>query len=412
MKLESLKVSKEKLIYILICSFALIASFTTLLDFFYLRTLSKILQALTIILCFPLVLSSSFKSNDSHRNDIAKLSLFILIYITLLLIKDLFNHDVPIDLIVRNYLQIFFIYFWIFLMFKIPPEILEKITLFVTKIFVYGLFFSCIEFITPSSLKEFLIKAIYGVIPESYLSRDISFFPMRLGSFYIEPLLFSYTIIYLICNNANTKKKTVLYFFIAVVAQTKTSIIGGIAILLGKKNKYLSIIGLGILFILVVLICVNFDGYFFYYTFDGTIYKSIANHIAGLVFGLDAAFDNLFGNGLGKSGFYVASFMSNNPSLGNIYNITSLENGDESSIGVIAYQLGGIFIMLHVILFLYLFFYHIKNKQFNISTFILIILGFQAFSESALTLLIIFSQAVLLAKKTPIKIFNHENSNN
>ena len=124
-----------------------------------------------------------------------------------------------------------------------------------------------------------------------------------------------------------------------------------------------------------------------------------------MVYGVRSSFDHTLGNGLGSSGF-LALINGGATSFIN----THLELGNESTIGVIGYQLGCIFMLLHIFLFVYMFSYQIKQNNFSAASFILLMLAFQIFSESSLTLLITFSQAFLFAKT--LKMSNNENSNN
>lgn len=401
-KIENKKIDKERLLYLLICVFAIISSLTVLLDFLYLRSVTKILQSFILIACFVLILNIRQKSNNLSKRNIVNILYIIIIYLLLLFIKDIIFSDVSISLIFRNFLQIFFMYFWILVAFSISKELLDKILLFIQKLFYVGILFSILEFIIPTNLKSQILSMLFGSVPVGYLSRDIDFGFMRLGSFYFNPLTLSFSLLFLLCyyKTSNNKIKGRLTFIIAFLAQTKTAIIGGILILLGKNSKFINIAILYTTLIFVFFICIYFDGWFFYYTFNGTSLKSLSNHLSGLVFGVQAAFTNIIGNGLGKSGYLLFVDSLNDPSISKLFNIIEYENGNESTYGVIGYQLGGIFLILHLFLFLKLFYFQLKNKNFSIVSFILLIILFQLFSESPLTILITFCQAFLFAKSS------------
>jgi hypothetical protein len=400
---DVLKKYKEEILYKLICLFFIISSFTSLLDFLHLRAISKLFQVLVItIICSTLALTAITKSADKYKNSVVKLIVLILLYLISLFVVDIFTNKISPFIVFRNFLQIFFIYFWIFISFCISNILLDKILGFIKTFFYIGLYISLIEFIMPISIKEVIISSVYGIgtVPASYFSREIAFFPFRLGSFYFEPLTFSFTLLFLICcyTNAKTKNNTLIYITM-ILSQIKTAILGGFLILIAKNRRIINIIGL-LSFAFVIFICFSFDGWFFYYAFNNTVFKSAANHLAGLVFGIQEAFQNLFGNGLGLSGYLTALDAKNYPALSSLYSITPLETGNESTIGVIGYQLGGFFLVLHLILFVKIYFFHLKNKNYRIASFTLLIMLFQLFSESALTLLISFCSAFLFAKSS------------
>lgn len=396
--------SKERLLYILICTFTVISCFTEILDALYLKLPSKIIQVVIVFICFILVLTNKNRTS-LHRGRIVCLTLVIILLEFFLLFKDIWFSKANLFITFQSFLQIFFIYYWIFIAFNIKDSLLNKIIAFLEKLFIYGCVFALVEFLMPESIKMSLLRAIAGQNVISYLSRDIVFFSMRLGSFYLSPLTFSFTLLFLIANNINNRKKSIIYFVLAFISQTKTAMFGGLFVLVGGRYRMLNMCGMVSLLGVVAALCYFFDGDFFYFTFDGTSLKSLSNHLAGLVYGIQSSFDNIWGNGLGSSGFLAII----NGGGGAFVN-TVLELGNESTIGVIAYQLGCIFMLLHIFLFVYMFSYQIKQKNFSAASFILLMLAFQVFSESSLTLLITFSQAFLFAKT--LKMSNNENSNN
>lgn len=407
--------SNERLLYYCICLFCLIACFTTLLDFMYLRLLSKGLQVFILGLIPILLIIIKDKNRSNKKLRIIKLSLFISIFEIILFFVSIFysSEKVPFNFIFQSFLQIFFIYFWIYTSFSINDLLLNKILLFLKKVFFFGVLISIIELIIPNGVKSVILNLVYGSIPPNYLSRDLDFGLMRLGSFYLNPLTFSYTLLFLVCCSGllnNSTKSKYLYLFMALIAQTKTAFLGGIFMLLGHKMKNILIAILILSISLVIFLCVYFDGWFFYYMFDGTSLKSLSNHLSGLVFGINAGIKDLWGNGLGKSGFLIYVLAQTyNVDMSTLYEVTLYERGDESTLGIISYQLGGIFLLLHTLLFIKIFFYHIRNQSYSIASFILIIILFQIFSESPLTIIITFSQAFLFAKLHNEN--NHEDSN-
>jgi hypothetical protein len=399
---------KEKILYKSICLFFIISSFTVLLDFLHLKAISKLFQILAIaIICSTLILTTITKNANKYRNSIVKLTVLILLYLIILFVINIFSNKISLFIVFRNFLQIFFIYFWILISFSISNILLNKILKFIKSIFYIGMYISIIEFIIPANIKNVIFSFIYGTVPVSYFSRDIVFFSFRLGSFYFEPLTFSFTLLFLICCNTNTKgRKNILTYITIILTQVKTAILGGFLILATKKT-IINIIGL-LFFVFIIFICFYSDGWYFYYEFDNTVFKSTANHLSGLIFGIQEAFQNLFGNGLGLSGYLTLLDAKNYPALSNLYSITSLETGSESTIGVIGYQLGGIFLVLHLILFVKIYFFHLKNKNYRIASFTLLIILFQFFSESALTLLISFCSAFLFAKSSNKYLVNQQ----
>lgn len=412
------KEKREKIIYFLICSFGVIASLTIILDFLYLRAISKFFQIFVLFVSSFLVFYNVSDTKKKNRS-IIKLTVFILVYLVLFFIYDIITSKMPFGMISRSFLQIFFIYFWILIAFSLSHQLLEKILLFIQKLFYGGVIFAFFEIIIPSDLKISMLTFINGgEMPVSYLSRDIDFGFLRLGSFYLSPLSFSFTLLFLICYYKIYKnnKRNLFVFIMAILAQTKTAILGGLLIFFGKETKFVNKILLILILSLVLYICIAFDGWFFYYGFDGTSFKSLANHLSGLVFGVQEAFSNLGGNGLGKSGFLVEMDIIKNPVLANNFEtLFPYERGNESSIGVIGYQLGGIFLILHFFLFLKIYFFQLKNKNYSIASFLLLVILFQLFTESSLTLLLSFCQAFLFAKgpvkDKSVKNIQNENSN-
>lgn len=404
----------EKHLYVLICIFAIISSFTVLFDSFNLRAISKSFQALILILCF--ILNFNNKINPSSKNIVRILNTLI-VFLFVLFIKDIFLCDIGLSYIFRNFLQIYFMYFWLLIAFSISELLLDKILEFIQKLFYLGMIFSVLELLIPIGIKEYILSFILGGIPGGYLSRDVQWGFMRLGSFYFSPLTYSFTLLFLLCYYKITKSNAKSWFtyIIAFLAQTKTAILGGILFLFGKNSKTINNVIFYSTLIFVIFICTSFDGWFFYYAFDSTPLKSLANHLSGLVFGVQEGFVNLWGNGLGKSGYLVFLDSKTDPSLSNLYEITEFETGNESVYGVIGYQLGGIFLILHFVLFYKLFRFQMGNKNYTIASFILLIVLFQYFSESPLTVLVTFCQAFLFAKgpvkDSSVKNIQNEDSN-
>ncbi|PSL24796.1 hypothetical protein [Dyadobacter jiangsuensis] len=401
-----MKLSKSDIITYAGLIFILVASFSNLLNSLSLRSVGKILQVGGAALYILAIVS--FKRRDTKRQKVVTLTKWMLLYLTLRFIIDitLIQAWDP-SLVVICYTQLLFIYFWIYCAFQTPDHILGTLLKFIEKIFLAGLVFAVIEYFIPFSLKYVIFSRLFGgSIPGNYYTRDVfSVNSLRLGSFYLSPLTFAFTCLFLFCYYQVGKRQPVKWGITAVVtllAKTKTSLFGSLIFLLGNYAKYVNQVLIIASLVFIFALPIMYDGWTFYYGFDNTPFKSTANHISGLVFGIRSALEDPFwGNGLGTAGYvaYLETLASRiSPSPFRTGEASLYQNGNESLLGVIGYQMGGIFLICHVLLFVLIFQMHMKRKNYVIASFILITILFQAFTESSFTILVSVCQAFLMAK--------------
>lgn len=389
-------------------AFVIIASLSNVLDVIGLKSISKIFQLL-ITAIYLIIVAPYKKKNDRERNMIANVSLAIIIYLILrFLLEITIVKKWSAALVFICFSQLFFLYFWIFVSFITPHTVLKRLLWYIERLFMAGFIFALLEFVIPVSARKSILSAMYaGNVPPSYFSRDFfSDDALRLGSFYLSPLTFAFTCLFSLCIYRMGKMQKGKWIFTAVItilAKTKSSLLGGSLFLLGKKARYVNTILMILVLVIIFYLPFAFDGWTFYYNYDDTAYKSTANHISGLVFGMDAGFEKPFwGNGLGTAGFvaYVETLsnksISHSPFDAGIAGAS--QNGNESLLGVIGYQLGGAFVIIHLLLFALIFWVHMKQQNYIIASFVILSILFQAFTESSLTILVSSCQALLFAK--------------
>jgi hypothetical protein len=391
--------------------FIVIASFSGIIDFMNLKSFSRTFQLLIVGLYLILVWGSNDERQYGTAKLIRRLSGFLLLYLVVRLIIDIFISHTDSRLIFICFSQLFMLYFWIYAGFRSAEDVVDKVLHYCQLLFWVGILFSVVEFFIPqSSMTGILLTVFGGVVPDSYFSRDLQYSDsLRLGSFYLSPLTFAFTCLFLLCFykvDGFKKSKWIVTALITVLAKTKSSLMGGVLFLAGKYSRVMNFVLLALVLLAIVILPTVFTGWDFYYNYDGTDFKSTANHLSGLVFGLRSAFEHPFwGSGLGTSGYLVYLETLANPGLPGSPFIFEIpyQNGNESTLGVIGYQLGGIFLMIHLTLFLTMFKYQMENRNYVIATFILLSLLFQILTESSLTLLVSIAQAFLFCKTSHVE---------
>ncbi|MEY8216235.1 MAG: hypothetical protein RPR97_17340, partial [Colwellia sp.] len=196
------------------------------------------------------------------------------------------------------------------------------------------------------------------------------------------------------------KREYSIYIYIALVlCKAKTGLVGGFLYFFRHflfrfiKIFFLVFIG-GVLFT-----SFYFDGFELLLVPGDSPYKSLSNHFVGLVSGLDSGFKHLFtGNGLGTSGFLVYLSVEDSLYLTSPFHpLSPMLNGNESTFGVIAFQLGAGVLLLHVFVFFKYLSDFVDYKAVGSASLVLFIMVFQVSSESSLTVFVSLVTAISLA---------------
>jgi hypothetical protein len=275
-------------------------------------------------------------------------------------------------------------------------------SLFLQVIVVFGL----LEFFLPFTVREQALSYLFnGSIPVAYISRDISLFSemnYRIGSIILSPLTFSFSCVALLALNPQESRVLIHRYFIyliCILTQVKTSLLGLVLLLFKKQIGKFSYLAFFTLVFSAFLFSYWFTPEEVYLTSVDSSLKSISNHLIGLTAGLRGSLSNYFtGHGLGKSGFLIYLEVKESSTVSPFKDSLPGMNGNESSIGVIGYQLGLFFLCLHF----YLYFTFIKVMRDSRShlaiSFCFFFIAFQMLSESALTMFISILSALIFAK--------------
>lgn len=299
-----------------------------------------------------------------------------------------------------TFLQLSFFYLCLLFFESQSLNVLTKAVDVVEKVVFAALLLSIVEFLLPKVWVENILFLILGGVPVSYISREFSDAGLRLGSFFLSPLTFSFSCVLLLvlADVRNRKYSKIVYVFL-VLCKVKTGFIGGLLYLtrhvMFRWIKWLFLL----LLIGILLTPLFFDGIGLLMVPSDSPYKSLSFHFVGLVSGIEAGYHHMFtGNGLGNSGYLV--YLSAKESLyvsSPMHYLSPMLNGNESTFGVIAFQMGLVFLLIHV----YLFFKYLSDfthaSAISSASFVLFIMIFQALSESSLTLFVSLVIAITLA---------------
>ena len=176
---------------------------------------------------------------------------------------------------------------------------------------------------------------------------------LRLGSIYGSPLTFAYSCIFLLTYYVCRGGQLSVYItaIMAVLTQVKTAMVGQAIVIMSRWIRlYYKLVYLSVA-LMALSVALLFNPYDLLDIKQSSSFKSTSNHLVGLSSGIRAAFDNpLIGKGLGQSG-YVVYLESKNLAINPFLDKSEFLNGNESVIGVVAYQMGLIALFLHFLLY-------------------------------------------------------------
>ena len=356
-------------IYI-ICFILFICTFKAILSIFLPILL------LNLLLIALLVYGILLKYNKFYIN-INLIKIYYLLIIILIgslysLELNLFN----VKMMLFGFCQIFIPILYINYLDNINKNDFYKIIIFIKFIGMLLIFYALLEILLiPNNLRlaatDYFNFSKNGVAnAEDIYSYEIPFVGLynRPGSLLFDTLAFANIAVIsfaTLFQNKNHKKYLILkilYSIVILLSLVKSAILTMIFIIIfiSFKNEYTLKKFCFLIFTFIILILIqNYEFLILGNRFSG--FESISNHILGLVFGLSNSFENpIFGHGFGTAGYQVyleaLKFGISGPFNGG-GDWPELENGNESAIGILYYQMG-----LFVTTYLVYKYYFINNK--------------------------------------------------
>ncbi len=355
-------------------------------------SIGKFVQAAALVYYFGLVVYK-FVLGKVSREIALSICLILVLFVGLLRSIAV---GIPAKFVFISFMQMSMFYFWVVVFETLSVKYVKAAMRCVSALVFFALVFAAVEFLTPAAFRVGVLGGLFPEgIPGAYYSRELGF--LRLGSFFLSPLTFAYACVLLICWLGAGR---VFKFsqVMAVLSFVKTGYLGVVAVSAAKRVPAL----LKLLFLIAVFLI--FFVPFFYSGHDilllpnDALLKSTSNHFVGLVSGVSSAYENvIFGNGLGTAGYVIyletlRYFDSPSP----FSDVSPFLNGNESTVGVVGYQLGFMFLMAHV--YFLVRYFNRFNQAGNVSgvAFVFFLLIFQIMSESSLTIFISSTSAALL----------------
>lgn len=314
--------------------------------------------------------------------------------------------------VILTFLQLSFFYLCLLFFESQSLFVLTKAINVLEKVIFSALLLSVIEFCIPNSWMENIISFFLGGVPAAYISREFSSAGLRLGSFFLSPLTFSFScVLLLVLADVRNRKYSKLAYVFLLLCKAKTGLVGGL-IHITRHIMFRQVRFIFLLFIGCVLLTpFFFNGVELLLIPSDSPFKSLSFHYVGLVSGLEAGYQNIFtGNGLGKSGYLVYLSTKENLYVSSPFHyLSAFLNGNESTFGVISFQMGLAFLLVHIYLFFRYLSTFIALGARSAASLVIFIMVFQVYSESSLTIFVSLAIAIILAW---LKKFHENNFQN
>ncbi|MEY8200435.1 MAG: hypothetical protein RPS47_14445 [Colwellia sp.] len=375
----------------------LVSAFNAIANHLGLSLLVKFVQIL-VMLSFTLVILARGRSSFSFKR-ITILPLLCLAYLIINAVVSIQSGD--FGLVVISFLQISFFYICLLFFESQSISLLRRVIQFLKLFLFVSVFVGMFEMFVPAGMREQILRSFYGGdLPVAYISRDIGVgeLSMRLGSFFLSPLTFTYSCVALLTIlSVERERLNILVTFITVLSKVKTGWLGVFLMIL--KNRLPMVAGWFFLLLVggILILPLFISGVDLLLIPSDTLLKSFSNHLVGLVSGVASAYDNVwFGEGLGRSGYVIFKQVVDGYAFSPFLGLSPYLNGNESTLGVISFQLGFIFLLLHISIF---YFYLLSLKNSGLSggmAFLFFLFVFQALSESSLTIFISLTSVIIL----------------
>ena len=270
-------------------------------------------------------------------------------------------------------------------------------------------FLSLIERAVPTAWMETIINRLYlskGVgteaagLPISYYMMEFGGRVLRVGSIFFEPVTFglfaalmtvaAFELARVQGLAPKWKKIRLLFVGCTLLAWVKSGVIIVLLDLLGRDRRVRLLALVGLL-LTIVLLPMGFLS-------SSIDWSDAVYHFAGLVQGLQNAGENPFlGHGLGTAGFQAFNLLSDKGTVGQYFDVANpYRNGNESMIGVIAYQFGYPYLVLFVILNVSLAL-SLRHRSRAASVLVLSVFLISFFTESVMSTIFQFTYAFVLS---------------
>jgi hypothetical protein len=366
---------------------------------------SKFIQ-ITVMLIFVVAICHAWSKGEAGKDLI--LPAILIFFLVLNLANSLHSGDQS-NLIVLTFLQLSFFYICLLFFESQSLFVLSKAVDLLEKIILVAISLSVIEFILPKVWMENILTFFLGGVPVSYISREFSGAGLRLGSIFLSPLTFSFScVLLLVLSDVRSNKYSKFAYACLVLCKAKTGIVGGLLYLF--RNVMFNWIKLTFIIftVAVLLVPIFYDGLELLLIPSDSPYKSLSYHLVGLVSGIQGGYQNYFsGNGLGKSGYLLYLSVQNDLYASSpLHHLSPMLNGNESTFGVIAFQMGLVFLVLHVYLFFRYLSVFVAVGAKSSASFVLFVMVFQVFSESSLTIFVSLVIAMTLAWLRKLHVAN------
>lgn len=318
------------------------------------------------LLIFTTILIYTAKKEFSYFR-IKYVNIIIYILICLLIINFINSllyipQGTNYNFIIINFFQVLYPLMLLYVCFNLPTIIVSNLSKFIYNLSIPIMVIGYIEFLIPKSTREHLIFEFIklsegvGYIPNSYYFEYHNI--MRLGSILFEPLTLSYillfVVMYIFSNNYSSITK-LKFWGLLFLTFGKSAIVTSIIAFFSSILKYISVILMLIILMLILIVLFNPQ------IISKTNYNFWA-HYEGLSSGIQAGLNKpIMGNGLGTAGYIIKLKCIELEIIGPFFNGS---NGNESTIGVIAYQLGIVWVIIFVLLYILISIRLIRNKSY------------------------------------------------
>lgn len=268
-------------------------------------------------------------------------------------------------------------------------EVLAKVADYLSAPLMLLMIIGFMEFLLPGDIRAMIYSYSNYLsggdlsVPVSYYLGDSSFAGYRVGSILFEPLTYAYIVSFVfIFRVSNGGRIISLSLFSLLTSLGKLPILGAIMAVLVRAEKRLGRLIICMWLVSYVVAIVFFSNYFINNSY------SMGAHFSGLMYGVKSIFDSPLGNGFGTSGYLpFLSYLSvgeKGPFVGN----SIVENGNESAIGVVFYQIGFLGI-LYISVFVAILFDVIKKAGALRGVIVASFIASLFLSESALSVTVL-----------------------
>lgn len=372
-------------------------------------TITLLLGSIFIYMLITVIVKE-FITNKFRVINVFIYCLFILLIIYTVITFIFPPNGVLPEFIGISFTQLMFPLLFLFIVNNISLISLKAIVKKLFYLLIPIVIFSIFEILLPRNIKKQILSCLFFklegtlAIPTSY---DFDYFGlMRVGSLFFEPLTLSFVTLFLLgylVNNYKIYKKGRVYLIITALANLFSF---GKSALFAVSLSIMSIFTRkksGFLYIGIVIFII------FYFVKNGKeIASTNANfnqHYLGLITGIEGALLKPFGNGVGSAGYLIFLKCDAYKIEGPFFNKSN--NGNESTIGILLYQLGWLYTALFLSLLFFIFnSIYISNKYFTAGTVIGFIIAL-FFSESLMSIVVIATFSTFI-----IYEFRQKNSNN